>query len=87
MKPAGSSTGSVMLHLALTRLPGGRANVPEMVKYLTEHQGEIKWPNPNRRELEKALRNAIGQALKGPAPKIIAHAAQLPKSKVEYTLA
>ena len=59
MIPAGSLTDTAMLHLALSRIPGGRANLSEMGTYLMAHQNDIQWPNPDERELKSCLSSAI----------------------------
>ena len=86
MKPAGSMTDSEMLHLALSSMPGGRANFRDIVTWLMNHPNEIRWPNPDEHELKGYINNALFRALKANPPNVIAHEPMFPKTLKEYTL-
>ena len=79
MKPPGSLKDIEMLHLALSSMPGGRANSPDIVTWLMNHQIQIRWINPDVNELRSCINNALFRALRGNQPKVIAHQPQWPK--------
>ena len=58
-KPAGSMPDSEILHFALSGIPGGRADIKEIVNNCVTHQQAIKWPHPDEIELKRSLYNAV----------------------------
>lgn len=86
MKPPGLLKDIEMLHLALSSMPGGRANSPDIVTWLMNHQIQIRWINPDVNELRSCINNALFRALRGNQPKVIAHQPQWPKKLRAYIL-
>ena len=85
-KPEGSMSDMEMLNFALSTMPWGRSNSPDMVTFLGNHPNELRWPNPNEEELRGYINNALYRAQRSDPPMVIAHKPRFPSTLQEYTL-